>query len=68
MFKFLSAITLFLMSSPLLAAAKEMEAATAPSDTVDMIWVILFAVVFLGSIIGFFVYLWHIERNRKREE
>ncbi len=68
MFKFLSAITLFLMFSSLLAAAKEMEAATAPSETVDIIWVIVFAVVFLGSIIGFFVYLWHTERNRKREE
>jgi hypothetical protein len=65
MSKFLSAVTLFLMSSPLLAAVKEMEAATAPSETVDMIWVIAFGVIFLGSIIGFFVYLWHTERNRK---
>jgi uncharacterized membrane protein YjjB (DUF3815 family) len=52
----------------LFAAAREMEAATAPSETVDMVWVIAFGIVFLGSIIGFFVYLWHIERNRKREE
>lgn len=68
MFKFLNAITLFLMSSSLLAAAKEMDAATAPSETVGMIWVILFIVLFVGSIVGFFVYLWHTERNRKREE
>jgi hypothetical protein len=45
-----------------------MEAATAPSETVDVIWVIAFGVVFLGSVIGFFVYLWHTEKNRKREE
>lgn len=68
MSKFLSAVTLFLMSSPLFAAAKEMEAATAPSETVDMIWVIAFGVIFLGSIIGFFIYLWHTERNRKPEK
>jgi len=68
MSKFLSAIALFLMSSSLLAAAKEMEAATAPAETVGMIWVILFVVLFLGSIIGFFVYLWHTEKNRKREK
>lgn len=68
MFKFLSAVTLFLISSTLFAAAKEMEAATAPSETVDVIWVIVFGVVFLGSVIGFFVYLWHTEKNRKREE
>jgi hypothetical protein len=66
MFKFLSAVTLFLMSSPLFAAARELDAATAPSETVDMIWVIAFGVVFLGSVIGFFVYLWHTEKNRKR--
>jgi hypothetical protein len=66
MFKFLSAVTLFLMSSPLFAAARELDAATAPSETVDMIWVIAFGVVFLGSVIGFSVYLWHTEKNRKR--
>lgn len=68
MSKFLSAVTLFLMSSLLFAATKEMEAATAPSETVDMIWVIVFGVIFVGSIIGFFVYLWHTERNRKPKE
>jgi len=68
MSKFLSAVTLFLMSSPLFAAAKEMEAATAPSETVDIIWVIAFGVIFLGSIVGFFAYLWHREKNRKPEE
>ncbi|HSE00222.1 MAG TPA: hypothetical protein VLB72_05735 [Burkholderiales bacterium] len=68
MSKFLSAVMLFLMSSPLFAAAKEMEAATPPSETVDMIWVIAFGVIFIGSIVGFFVYLWHTEKNRKPGE
>lgn len=68
MFRFLPAVTLFLTSSPLFAVAKEMEAATAPAETVDMIWVIVFGVIFIGSIIGFFIYLWHTEKNRKPEE
>ena len=67
MSKFVSAVALFLMSSPLFAAAKEMEAATAPAETVDIMWVIVFGVVFIGSVIGFFIYLWIHEKNRKQE-
>jgi flagellar basal body-associated protein FliL len=68
MSKFLSAVTLFLMSSPLVAALKEADAATAPADTVDVIWVILFVILFVGSVVGFFVYLWLHEKNRKQEK
>ena len=68
MSKLLSAVTLFLMSSSLFAATKEMEAANAPAQTVDMIWVIVFIVIFIGSIVGFFVYLWHTEKNKKPEK
>ena len=68
MSKFLSALVLSLMSSPLFAAAEEMRAADAPSETVDVIWVVVFAVIFVGSIIGFFIYLWHSEKNRKPEK
>jgi len=68
MFKLLSAVTLFLMSSPLFAATKEMEAANAPAPTVDVIWVIVFGVIFIGSIIGFFWYLWWNERKQKPKE
>ena len=66
--KFLSAVTLFLMSGPLLAATKEMEAANAPAETVDVIWVIVFGVIFIGSIVGFFWYLWWNERKGKTEK
>jgi hypothetical protein len=38
------------------------------SETVDVIWVIVFGVIFIGSIIGFFVYLWYTEKNRKSEK
>jgi len=68
MSRFLSAVTLFLMSSPLFAAMKEMDAANAPAETVDMIWVIVFGVIFIGSIVAFFIYLWYNDKNRKPEQ
>jgi len=64
MSKFLSAVTLFLMSSPLFAAMKEMDP-NAPSETVSMVWVIVFGVLFIGTIVGFFWYLWWNERKQK---
>ena len=65
MSKFLSAVALFLMSSPLFAAMREMEAANAPAETVDVVWVIVFGVIFIGSILGFFIYLWHTDKKGK---
>lgn len=67
MFKFLAAFVSYLVSSPLLAAMKEMDAA-APVETVGVVWVIVFVVAFFGSIIGFFIYLWYSERKRKPEK
>jgi len=67
MSKFLSAVTLFLMSSPLFAALKEMDP-NAPAETVDMIWVIVFGVIFIGAIVAFFIYLWYNDKNRKPEQ
>jgi phosphotransferase system glucose/maltose/N-acetylglucosamine-specific IIC component len=67
MSRFLSAVALFLMSSPLFAALKEMDP-NAPSETVNVVWVIVFGVIFIGSIIGFFIYLWHTDKNSKPKE
>ena len=67
MSKLLSAITLFLLSSPLLAATKEMDAASAPAETVDMVWVVVFIILFIGSIIGFFIYLFMTDKDKKAE-
>ena len=67
MSKLLSAVMLFLMSSPLFAAAREMEAEIPPSETVGLVWVIVFGVIFVGMIVAFFVYLWHTEKHRKPE-
>ena len=55
------------MSSPLFAALKEMDP-NAPAETVSVVWLIVFGVIFIGAIVGFFIYLWHTERNRKPEE
>jgi flagellar basal body-associated protein FliL len=49
---------MFLMSSPLFAAMKEMDAANAPAETVSVVWVIVFVVFFIGSCAGFFAYIW----------
>jgi hypothetical protein len=67
MSKFLSAVMLFLMSSPLFAALKEMDP-NAPSETVSVVWVIVFGVIFIGSIVGFFVYLWLTDKSGNPKE
>jgi len=58
MSRFLSAVALFLMSSPLFAAMREMDAANAPAETVSVVWVIVFCVLFVVSVAGFFAYIW----------
>jgi len=64
MSKLLNGLVLFLLSTPLLAAVGGDEVAGgAPSETVDMMWVIVFAVVFFGMIAYFFWYLWRSEKK-----
>ena len=67
MSKLFSAVMLFLMSLPLLAATKEMDAASAPAETVDMVWVVVFCVIFIGAIVGFFIYLFMTDKGNKPE-
>ena len=55
--KLLSMLFVFLLQRPLRAAAQEREVANAPVETVSMGVVIAFAVVFVGMIAGFFIYL-----------
>lgn len=70
MSRLLSTIVLFLMSGSAYAAAQDMDAAAtaAPAETVDLIYVIIFGVLFVAMIVGFFVYLWWLERKRKPGE
>lgn len=63
--KLLSHVTLFLMSCGLaFAATREMEGASAPAETVDMIYVVLFVVIFIASIVGFFIYLFVNDKKK----
>lgn len=66
--KFLSAVSLFLMSCWAFAATREMEGASAPAETVDVIYVVIFVVIFVASIIGFFVYLFLNDRKQKPDQ
>ena len=55
--KLASAVLFFLLQLPLLVAAQEREVSNAPVETVSMVYVIAFGVIFVGMIAGFFVYL-----------
>jgi hypothetical protein len=67
MHKILAAVPMFLVSCFAFAASKEMEsAADAPAEMVDMVWVVVFIVGFFAMIIGFFVYLWYLEKKKKK--
>ena len=66
--KFLSAVSLFLMSCWAFAATREMEGASAPAETVDVIYVVIFVGIFIASIIGFFVYLFLNEKKQKPDQ
>jgi len=63
----LPAVTLFLMSCWAFAATKEMESgANAPVEQVDVVWVLIFVVGFFAMIIGFFVYMWWLEKKKQK--
>jgi uncharacterized BrkB/YihY/UPF0761 family membrane protein len=67
--RFLSAVSVFLMSCWAFAATKEIESgANAPVDTVDVVWVVVFVVGFFAMIVGFFVYFWWLEKKKKKTE
>jgi len=68
MSKLLNGIVLFLLSTPLLAAVGEEPGGGPPSETVDMVWVIVFAVVFFGMIVYFFWHLWRNEKKRTPDQ
>ena len=65
MSKLIAAVPLFLMTCCALAASME-DAASAPiQEGVPLVYVALFLVLFLGSIVGFFVYMWYLESKKK---
>lgn len=50
------------------AFAQDEAASSAPPETVSIIYVALFGLVFIGMIVGFFVYLFWRERDVKAEK
>jgi hypothetical protein len=65
MSKLISAVPLFLMTCCALAASME-DAANAPlQEGVPVVYVALFLILFLGSIVGFFIYMWYLENKKK---
>ncbi len=63
----LLSLSLFLMMPLTVLAAAQEEAVHAPSETVSMVYVVVFAILFFGMIVGFFVYLWWNEKHKKPE-
>lgn len=61
-----STIMLFLLTSPLLAAMREEGAPSAPAETVGMVPIIIFAVIFIGSIVAFIV--WYLMADEEKPE
>jgi hypothetical protein len=62
--KLLSMIVLML-SLPALAAD---DVAHPPAEPVSVVFVAIFAVLFVGMIAGFFVYLWWLEKHKKQDQ
>lgn len=54
--------TLVSLLAAAVAYAQDEVASSAPPETVSIVYVALFALVFVGMIVGFFVYLWWHER------
>jgi len=66
--KFLSTVVFFLMSLPALAATQEMDKANAPAETVGMVYIVMFGVIFVGMIAGFFIYLFWGDKGKKPDQ
>ena len=65
MLKVFSAVPLFLMSCWALAAGMD-DAASAPmQEGVSLVYVALFLILFIGMIVGFFIYMWYLEKKKK---
>lgn len=65
--RILSPIFLSLLSGTAFAA-KELDAASAPAETVSTVYVVIFGILFVGMIVGFFVYLWMTDDKKKPED
>jgi len=62
--KLIMALSVYLASGIAMAANLD-EAANAPVETVSAVYVVLFAILFFGMIIGFFGWMWWNEKHRE---
>jgi len=68
------ALTSFVLSlvtlAPLwaLAAVSDEGGANAPVETVSAGVIVLFGVLFIGAIVGFFVYMWWLSKKEKSDK
>ena len=60
--KLIAAIWL-LLSSGMTLAANLGDAANAPVDTVSPVYVVLFLILFFGSIVGYLVWVWRSDKR-----
>ena len=65
MSKLISAVPLFLITCCAVAANMEESGSAAIQEGVPLVYVALFLVLFLGSIVGFFAYMWYLEKQKK---
>ena len=65
--KLFASLVLFLLSLPALAADLEDAAASAPVETVDMVYVVLFIILFVGTIAGFILYFLWQDDGKERQ-
>jgi hypothetical protein len=65
----LASAALFFLSLPVLAAMEEGKGANAPVETVDMVYVVIFCVIFIGAIVAFFIYyFWQDDSEDKPKQ
>ena len=65
MSKLILAVPLFLMTCCAWAASMEDAANAPPVEGVSVVYVALFLVLFVGGIIGFLIYMWWLDRQKK---
>ena len=59
---------LMLLSSPLLASLRDEPAQSAPVETVSTVYIVILGVLFVGMIVGFFIYLWMSDKGESQDK
>lgn len=68
MIRTLSAIVLFLISIPAIAATEEAKAAEAAIEPLGTPYVILIGLIFIGLLVGFWMYYMRWDEEEKKQD